>query len=136
VGTFPRHFAIDGPRSRWTVSAGLTAATGWFSREPLARAAPGTDAESFLVLPLGSERYRIVVRLGHVTSVELASGLTGWRPVAMQRLGDDRWSADVPATSGAHRVSIRADGGPWAAPPGLVGETDDFGGSAGMFVIP
>jgi hypothetical protein len=54
----------------------------------------------------------------------------------MQREASDEWSAELPASPGVHRVSVRSDGGPWISPPGLAAQDDGFGGSAGVFVIP
>jgi hypothetical protein len=34
-----------------------------------------------------------------------------------------------------HQVSVRADGGRWIAPAGLPPTDDDFGGTAGTFVV-
>jgi hypothetical protein len=116
--------------------AGLTVATGRRTRD----ASPPSDAtpsvERFAAIRVSPERYRIVVHFPDAMRVELASDVTGWRPIAMQRGADDAWSAEVPASSGVHRVSFRIDGGAWIAPPGLVAEDDGFGGTAGVVVIP
>jgi hypothetical protein len=135
VGTAPLVAAPAATRARWTASLGVTAATGLFSRAPDdAPRAAGAGA-AFLVVPLGGARYRILIRLPDAARVELASDLTGWRPVEMRRTGDGRWSADLPAPPGAHRLNVRIDGGAWIAPPGLGADTDDFGGTAGVVVI-
>jgi hypothetical protein len=135
VGTYPRSFTMQGPRARWTFMAGLSAATSLLSREPRDRFDPDLVAERFSVVNTGPMRYRVVVRLPDVSRVELASDFTEWRPIDMQRVSDDLWAVEVPATPGAHHVSLRADGGSWFAPPGLASESDDFGGNAGVVVI-
>jgi len=38
--------------------------------------------------------------------------------------------------AGAHRIAVRVNGGPWRAPRGLAPVNDDFGGKAGVVVIP
>jgi hypothetical protein len=54
----------------------------------------------------------------------------------MQRDAGDGWSAELLAPPGVHRISLRVDGGPWIAPPGLTAEDDGFGGSAAVFTVP
>ena len=139
IGTYPGSLATTAastPRARWMFGAGITIATGRRAHDvsPPADAAP--SVEQFAAVRLSSERYRIVVHFPGAARVELASDLTGWVPVVMLRGTGDTWSAEVPASSGVHRVSFRIDGGTWIAPPGLVAEDDGFGGSAGMVVIP
>jgi hypothetical protein len=76
------------------------------------------------------------VHLLDAMKVELASDFTGWKPFDMQRDAGDRWSAELLAPPGVHRISLRVDGGPWIAPPGLTAEDDGFGGSAAVFTVP
>jgi hypothetical protein len=139
LGTYPGSFATqasNASRARWMFGAGLTATLGRRSHDSLRPAAPAMATERFAVIRLSPERYRIVAHLRDAAKVELASDFTGWTSVAMQREADDVWSAELPASSGVHRVSLRVDGGPWMAPPGLVAEDDGFGGSAAEFIIP
>ena len=139
LGTYPGSvgaIAVSAPRARWMLGLGLIAATGRRSHDaPTPAAAPKTS-ESFGAIRLPTGRYRLEALLANAARVELASDLTGWRPVAMQRTSDGRWSVELPATSGVHRVSLRVDGGPWTAPPGAVAEDDGFGGSAAVLMIP
>jgi hypothetical protein len=76
------------------------------------------------------------VHLPDAMKVELASDFTGWKPFDMQRDAGDGWSAELLAPPGVHRISLRVDGGPWIAPPGLTAEDDGFGGSAAVFTVP
>jgi hypothetical protein len=92
--------------------------------------------ERFAAIRLAPDRYRLVAHLPAAGTVELASDVTGWRPVAMRRDAGDGWSVELPASPGVHRVSLRVDGGPWIAPPGLTAEDDGFGGSAAVFTVP
>jgi hypothetical protein len=135
AGTRPRQLAAAGQSPRWVMSLGLTAVTAWLSTDAHAGADPEAAAEPFATTPLGDRRYRVVVRLANVARAELASDCTAWRPIPMRRLHGDLWAADLVAEPGAHRVSLRLDGGAWSAPPGLTEVSDDFGGSAGVFVI-
>ena len=139
LGTYPGAFVTSvakAPRARWMLGVGLTAATGRRAHEAPTSPPPATTTERFAEIRLSPGRYRIVALLPGVARVELASDLTGWTPVAMQRESGDGWSAELPASSGAHRISLRVDGGPWTAPPGLLEEDDGFGGSAAVFIIP
>jgi hypothetical protein len=38
--------------------------------------------------------------------------------------------------TGTHRVAVRVNGGAWRAPRGLAAVADDFGGQAGVVVVP
>jgi hypothetical protein len=135
LGTYPLPASLATQRTRWTSSLSLTAATGLLGHEPVDLPRGTTSAAPFLVVPLGDARFRIILRLPGAGHVELASDLTAWRPVAMQRADGDRWSVDLSASPGSHGINIRIDDGPWITPAGLVADTDDFGGSVGVFVI-
>jgi hypothetical protein len=72
---------------------------------------------------------------GRAGVVEIACDCEGWKPGVMTRVGD-LWIAELHATPGVHRVSLRVDGGKWIAPPGLAPIDDDFAGQAGLLVVP
>ena len=67
--------------------------------------------------------------------VELAGTFSDWQPVALRRSADG-WEAQVALTPGRHRVAFRVDGGPWRSPAGLARVRDDFGGEAGLVIVP
>ncbi len=67
--------------------------------------------------------------------VEVASSATEWSPVRLTRTGR-AFVVHVPLVSGSHRIAVRVNGGPWRAPRGLARADDDFGGSAGLVVVP
>jgi hypothetical protein len=46
------------------------------------------------------------------------------------------WVARVRLTTGKYRVAVQVDGGDWRAPRNLARVRDDFGGEAGLVVIP
>jgi hypothetical protein len=68
-------------------------------------------------------------------TVELMGDATEWSIVHMSRLRDGRWRAQLRLAPGVHRVVVRADGGPWMAPPGLPVGNDDFGTAVGLLVV-
>jgi hypothetical protein len=134
AGTFVGPITSPSRTPRFAVSAGLSAQTSWFSTAPTDRA-PEHGASSFDVSRVGGERYRLTIRVPGATRVDVASDVTVWQPVAMRRLRGDLWTVELSLTAGVHQLSVRADEGPWAAPTGLTPVDDDFGGSAGAFVV-
>lgn len=67
--------------------------------------------------------------------VEVATSATEWTPVTVSRDGA-AFVHRLTLPSGAHKVAVRIDGGAWRAPRGLAAVADDFGGAAGLVVIP
>lgn len=120
--------------SRRVASLGLRLSTGLLGgRGGAARA--GSTVAAFRAVRLGGGRYRLALRLGTASRVELASDCTGWKPVAMEHRGRDLWEVDLPITPGVHHVNIRIDGGAWSVPPSLTATDDDFAGEVGVFVV-
>jgi hypothetical protein len=67
--------------------------------------------------------------------VDIAVSSTDWTPVRMARTGD-AFVHRLTLASGPHRIAVRINGGAWRAPRGLAPVNDEFGGKAGMVVIP
>ena len=80
-------------------------------------------------------RVQIVIEAPSAASVELMGDATDWTVTGMSRGQDGRWRAVLNVTSGAHRLSVRTDGGEWLAPPGLPLGSSDFGNPVGLLVI-
>lgn len=80
-------------------------------------------------------RVLLVIDAPRAESVELMGDATGWLVTGMQRMRNGRWRAELRLSPGAHRITVRADGGKWAAPPGLPVGNDDFGTPVGMIII-
>jgi hypothetical protein len=78
---------------------------------------------------------RLVVAVAAATIVELAASFTSWAPVTLVRRGEV-WEFDRPIPSGAHRVLVRVDRGPWIVPANLPSAADDFGGTVGIITVP
>jgi hypothetical protein len=121
--------------SRRVASLGLRLSTGLFGGSPTRAAHVGSDGVAFRATTLGGGRYRLALRLGAASRVELASDCTGWQPVAMERRGRDLWVVDLPITPGVHHVNMRIDGGAWSVPPSLSATDDDFAGEVGVLVV-
>ena len=68
--------------------------------------------------------------------VEVMSDFTDWQPVPMRALGNGMWELVIVIPPGPHLVEVRVDGGPWAAPAGATTVRDEFGGEAGLIVVP
>jgi hypothetical protein len=69
------------------------------------------------------------------TRVEVAGSFSAWQPVTLRRTTDG-WEAQVALPSGTHRVAVRINDGPWRAPANLGKVRDEFGGEAGIVVVP
>ncbi len=68
-------------------------------------------------------------------SVELMGDATQWTVTQMSRNRSGKWRAELKLAPGVHRISVRADGGKWIAPPNLPIGNDDFGSPVGMIII-
>jgi hypothetical protein len=122
-------------RGARTASVGLRLSPEVFARPALAPVARPAAA-AFALRPAGPGRWALRVRVASARAVELSGELTAWQPVAMRRVDADTWETVVAARPGSYRLSVRVDGGAWTAPPGLAAVDDDFGGSAGIVVVP
>ncbi len=68
--------------------------------------------------------------------VDLAGDVTNWDTVPMKRTGTKTFVLTLRAAPGVHQVAVRLDGGAWRVPAGLAKVTDEFGGVAGVLVLP
>ena len=89
--------------------------------------APVEDADTLRVL--------LLIDAPRAESVELMGDATQWTVTQMQRSRNGRWRAELKLTPGLHRITVRADGGRWVAPPGLPVGNDDYGSPVGMIVV-
>lgn len=77
----------------------------------------------------------IRLRAPRALKVDLSADFTDWTPLPMRALSGGAWELVLPIAAGTYRVSVRVDGGPWSAPPGLVPVADEFNGEVGVVVI-
>ncbi len=67
--------------------------------------------------------------------IEVAGDFSEWKPLPLHR-EEGFLVARVRLPPGKYRVAVRANLGPWRAPRNLARVRDDFGGEAGLLVIP
>lgn len=67
--------------------------------------------------------------------VELAGSFSDWKPVPLTRTSEG-WEAEIALPPGRHRVAVRINGGSWQAPRGTARVRDEYGGEAGLIVVP
>lgn len=89
------------------------------------------------VEPMALGGGELVVRVFASDSLEviIAGDFSDWKPVRMVR-NEGTWVARVRLPSGKYRVAVQVNGGEWRAPRNLARVRDDFGGEAGLVVIP
>jgi hypothetical protein len=122
------------PRARYTT---IGMRLSWGSR--IVRPAPVSDrAESraFVIARVDSSLYRVALFAPGAKRVELSADFTKWSAIQLVPAASGLWTADVRVSPGAYGVNVRIDGGAWKAPPGTATIADDFGGSAGVVIIP
>ena len=104
--------------------------------------ASAEDAESrsaprrLEITPLDAGTYRVSVFAPAAREVALSGDFTHWQPLALTRAADGAWCTLLDLAPGPHRLNIRIDDGPWTVPPGTTAVPDDFGGSAGLVLVP
>ena len=75
------------------------------------------------------------VRAPRAIRMELTGDFTDWTTLPMRAGDRGEWELVLPIAPGTYRVSVRADGGRWRAPPGLVPISDEFGSESGVVVV-
>jgi hypothetical protein len=136
AGVGPELARSIGERTRFSM-LGLRFA--YASRDVVASpvAKPVVDVGSTLTIAaIDSANYLFSLRLPDARQVELSGEFTHWQPVKLVRAPDGRWVVRLRVAPGAYRMNVRVDGGRWQAPPGTTPIADDFGGSAGVVVVP
>ncbi len=85
--------------------------------------------------PDGGATVTIRVLANASARVEAYGTFSGWQPVRMQWVLD-AWELQVHVPPGPQRVAVRINGSQWRAPANLTKVTDEFGGEAGLLVVP
>lgn len=134
AGTYPVDLTQGYPGGRYvTLILRLRRATGAGAVTATAEPVPPMRQFESVRLPSGATRIRVIAPTA--SRIELAGDFTSWRPVSLRQV-NGVWTVDLSISAGTHEVSVRADGGAWIAPPGLVEVKDEFGGSAGLLRVP
>ncbi len=80
-------------------------------------------------------RVVLLIDAPRAEKVELMGDATQWLVTQMTRNKSGKWRAELKLAPGVHRVTVRADGGSWIAPPGLPIGNDNYGSPVGMIVV-
>ena len=89
----------------------------------LASIANGADGQLLRVSAIGAR------------SVDVMADFTDWSIRSLTRVGD-HFESIVSATSGSHRMLVRINDGAWRLAANTPAVDDDFGGKAGLLVVP
>ena len=127
-------FALDGEHR--FVTLGFRVRPQLAPTMPDAHTTPAAATIANLAVgPLGGSRYELSVIAPRARRVEITGDFTNWKPLALTRVADGRWTATLALSAGTHRLNARIDGGDWIVPPGLTTMSDDFAGEVGLLVI-
>lgn len=80
-------------------------------------------------------RVVLLIDAPRAETVDLMGDATQWTIAKMSRTKSGRWRAELKLSPGMHRLTVRADGGTWIAPPGLPIGNDDYGTPVGVIVV-
>jgi hypothetical protein len=95
----------------------------------------GDASEARLSVSAALFRTTLTIQLSGATLVEVMGDFTDWEPVALTRVGADRWEVPISVEPGVYRLNVRINGGPWQVPRGTRLELNEFGGSVGVLII-
>jgi hypothetical protein len=89
------------------------------------------------VLPMAGGGGELVVRVlaADTMFIQVAGDFSEWQPLPMEREGAT-WVARRRLPPGKYRVAVSVNHGVWRAPRNLARVRDDYGGEAGLVVIP
>jgi Glycogen recognition site of AMP-activated protein kinase len=75
------------------------------------------------------------VRAAGASQVEVMGDFTNWEAQPLSRSGAV-FERAVTVSSGSHRLLLRINGGEWRPAANTPSVDDDFGGKAGLLVVP
>lgn len=98
------------------------------------------DARAMRLIPVvhvsDSDSGRVLrVRASGAATVEVMGDFTEWEAIALTRSGAV-FERAIPLGSGSHRLVLRINGGSWRPAANTPAVDDDFGGRAGLLVVP
>jgi hypothetical protein len=137
TGSVPTDILRGYPGAHYlTVGLRLTTDYGRHQAAPVARAARVAAPSAFVVLDAGEGRHTLRFRESEGRVVSIAGDFTGWEAVRCREVEPGVYEVTVVVAAGTHHVDVQVDGGVMVVPPGLPSVADDFGGEAGLLVVP
>jgi hypothetical protein len=125
VGTYPED--VTGFSDGFFVTAGVRVSP------------PGPGAPAPPTVVVGARRrglVQVTFAVPGASNVAIAGEWNAWTNSPLQRVGRDRWRAELPLPPGAYRFTLVTDGERWFVPDGVPKLPDDFGGEVGLLVVP
>ncbi|HEY8259511.1 MAG TPA: glycogen-binding domain-containing protein [Gemmatimonadales bacterium] len=122
------------PGSRY-FSLGIRLSAGGGSEPARESRSKATALSAFRIGPPRLTGREVVVQAPEAKLVELAGDFTDWRPVELEAGPGGIWRTVLPIAPGIHRISVRMDGGPWQAPPGIRPAASEFGAEVGEVMV-
>jgi hypothetical protein len=108
-----------------------------YELQRLARVArAGGPVDRFVVAdnPDGTRLLRL--RVSGARRVEVMADFTDWTATPLAAASaPGEWCLVAVIGPGVHRINVRVDDGAWTVPEGLAAVSDEFGGTAGIFVV-
>lgn len=131
LGSYPSDRVRSLPGARFA-TIGLRVQRGRSPFEDFFRA---PDLPAFRIDTLGGGGRVVRIRAPRALHMELTGDFTDWTTLPMRQGEHGEWELILPIAPGTYRVSVRADGGRWRAPPGLVPVLDEFGSESAVVVV-
>lgn len=142
AGSYPVDLTQGFPGGRFATVAVRVASP---KTKPAPTAAASNEAAPVTAHDAVVQRFRVHTETGNrrvidvdaqwASRVEISGDFTQWRPVALARGPDGRWTMTLPIPHGTYQVVVRVNGGAWLAPPGLLTSRDEFGVVVGILSI-
>jgi hypothetical protein len=137
AGTYPVDFTQGFPGGEFLSLSVRLRSSAPVRRPTPARPEPVVEpVRAFEVRRVSAGTHRLRILAPNARSVELFGDFTQWTPVPLTSEGRGWWTTTLVTPSGTHEINVRVDRGPWLVPPGLATLEDEFGGAAGLLVIP
>ncbi len=140
AGSYPVDLTQGFPGGRYATLALRVASAS--SRPPAARVAsqdrsmkPASSTPSAFEVRSSGVRRTLRVYAPAAQSVELSADFTQWQAVALTRGDAGWWTLTRSIAPGTYQVNVRANGGSWIAPAGLLTTRDEFGISTGVLTL-
>jgi hypothetical protein len=145
VGTYPSDLTQGFPSGQFATLGLRLATRGYRGPAPTEAAISARYAGADSLAPTGPIKEFRHTRAGAnqtlwlhapgAAMVEVMGDFSNWAPVRLARTSGEWWTVTLPLRPGTYEMNVRADGGQWEVPPGLVELADEFGGSVGMLVV-